>query len=211
MTVVAWNISGLECGISRAPMRKRTSHTRRGLVFCSFCGTCEYSQLLPAMKSALVVSIARAISRCVRADDIMNLNTSGGRAFWGLTGGSSALYALVCRRMLISVFPVVFFVGSGRPLETKADATWLTAFLAVVPETWTDRGLNVPHLTACMKAPRILIFLRRSYPSKYGSSMLHLLDWNSSQIRQLRAYLSCVWLVTPSFWACSAPESQSKK
>lgn len=158
MTVLAWNISLLECGISLAPIRNRMSQVRSGLVFCSFCGTSVYSQLLPAMNNAQLVSSARAFSRLVFADEIKCRNTAGGRAFWWRTGGSFALYALVCLVNLMSVFPTVFFVGSGRPLETKVDATWLTAFLAVVPEIWTDRGLNVPHLTACMKAPMTRIF-----------------------------------------------------
>lgn len=166
MTDCALNMSGLSWGMVRAPTLNSMSQALRGLVFRSLFGTREYSQLRHAKNRAPERSIARAISREDFAWDRMSRYTSGGSAFWCLVGGSASLYALACRVSRKSVLPVEFLVGSGRPLETMAAATLLTAFLATAPEILSSRGLKVPSLVACMKAPRSCIFSECWSPSR---------------------------------------------
>ena len=84
------------------------------------------------------------------------------------------------------------------------------AFLAVSPETLSCRGLYVPDLYACMKAPMSCIFSDDLVLSSMGLLMLCCL-LKSIQQRQLRAYLEWVWMVTPSSWADSAPAIQSMR
>ena len=105
------------------PELKKISQHLVGLVFCSFLGTRRNSQPRFPWNSAAPRSFALACSLCVLADFIISRYTSGGRAFWCLGGGSVALYAFVWRSILMSVFPAVFFVGSGLPLATMVAAT----------------------------------------------------------------------------------------